>query len=370
MGVKVMKKIVCILVLLCVILGCFCSCIDDIKNQKLYDKGLSLLEEGRYGEAYMIFKNLGDYEDAAQIFSRFVYVRDLEIVTNPNGLSTYEIYYNEDNLPIQKIETDPDGRKIVWEYTYYSDGNLKSKSVVGDGFYIGGWQRLYKYDARNNLIKMTYINYNGVYNETYVYDDNNRLVEENLKPHGSSDTRMTYEYDANGNVVREVKYLYESVTEIKEYTYDVNGRLIRQVVRDKQRNSKFFDYEYDANGNVIKEVERNGKDEVVWTTNYVYDDAMRLIHEYYTDANGNDGNIRDYVYDEKGRLIREPGYEYTYDALGNVVKLKSLYMFQPNGEVHEYECRLVYIPYDLSELSEFTLTHLVDFLGNPFIIED
>ena len=107
-----MKRIVCMLVLVCVMLGSFCACIDEYKNQKKYEEGLRYLEEGSYGLAYTVFKNLGDYEDSAEILSHFVYVRERATVTDSQGVGTEEMYYNEDNLlMLLSVHELPDQRQ-------------------------------------------------------------------------------------------------------------------------------------------------------------------------------------------------------------------------------------------------------------------
>ena len=358
-----MKKIVCILVLLCVILGCFCSCANEIKNRESYNKGLRLLEAGRYSEAYVVFKNLGDYEDSAEILSHFVYVRERATVTDSQGVSTEEMYYNEDNLPIQKIVTDHNGHKDIYEYTYYSNGLLKSEVLVDT--LLHEHRYFYKYDAHNNLIKKTYIDYDGSECvETYVYDDDDRLVK-----HVIDDRYYTYEYDDNGNVVREIKYLNGKENRTRLYTYDVNGQMIRQIIIQDAWptvTTSRYDYTYDYGGNLTKEVETKGN-KITSTTHYVYDEGSRVIQIYDTDDKGKVTYSRKYEYDEQGRLISEPQREYTYDARGNLVKVEVPDPYQPIGRISEYECKLVYIPYDLSEMSEPTLTNLINFLGNPFM---
>ena len=362
-----MKRIVCMLVLVCVMLGSFCACIDEYKNQKKYEEGLRYLEEGSYGLAYTVFKNLGDYKDSEKIFSRFVYVRDRVTHTDPSGNVTTEvIYYNEDNLPIQKIVTHPNGRNDICEYTYYSDGRLKN--IV----YPGSNKIWYKYDAHDNLIKRINIfSWGGkdVLDE-YVYDENGRLIEHKGDQY-SQPERETYEYDGDGNIVRTVVYYNPSYYDISEFNYDDNGRLISKVVRECDNrpecyryNIDNYDYTYDSDGNLIKVSQI---DEGLRSTNYVYDEASRLISEYYTNAEGEVTSSYEYKYDEKGRLIADNKYEYTYDVLGNLVKTKSIKEYDYYlGRESEYECRLVYIPYDIAELPEESVEHYVQFLGYPF----
>ena len=349
------------LVLACVILGCFCACTDEKKNQKSYEEGLRLLEERKYEEAYEVFKSLGDYEDSAKILSRFVYVREKATITDAYHVTTEQMYYNEDNLPIQRIVTEDDGRKDIYEYTYYSDGNLKSEVLVRS--ILDGYSYFYKYDAHNNLIQKTYIDYKGVEHVVkYVYDDDDRLVKE-ITSFGRC---VAYEYDKNGNMVKSTWYDSDGyVEQVWEYIYDVHGRLI-QKMRDYALNFTYFEYSYDSCGNLIKEVE-HAKDVTKSKTFYVYDEASRLIKKYSKDLKGNLTALQEYAYDEQGRLISDPRYEYTYDENGNVVKTYYPDPYQPVGAECVYELRLVYIPYDLSEMAEPTVTNLVDFLGNPFM---
>lgn len=145
------------------------------------------------------------------------------------------------------------------EFTdYYTRGNLTESSVYGR-FSIS-----YVYDEENKLIEQNFSFDNGVTRKDVFVYKNGKLVEKNnYDTKGEIEERTFYEYQGE-NIVRSVnkrrsysdpKVFLES---IDEYTYDAQSRLIK-LVHDGFSNSLDYTrtYEYLPN-NVIKEVRYSG----------------------------------------------------------------------------------------------------------------
>jgi len=118
--------------------------------------------------------------------------------------------YNSAGLVTAVKNTNGNSTISEYDYTYYFDGNQRTKTEVA-----------------------------GV--TTYTYDGLNRLKTATLH----DGTVQEYEFDANGN---RTKLTITNDTEISEttYTYDANDRLTSQT-----ENGIITDYTYDNNGNML-----------------------------------------------------------------------------------------------------------------------
>ena len=64
-----MKRVVCILIFVCLLLPCLTSC-----NMASYIEAKRLIKKQDYHAAYKIFEQLGEYKDAEKYSARFQYV--------------------------------------------------------------------------------------------------------------------------------------------------------------------------------------------------------------------------------------------------------------------------------------------------------
>ena len=161
--------------------------------------------------------------------------------------------------------------------------------------------------------------------ETYVYDSQGRLVEDN------------YLFDVlNGNEY--LSYINYDTSEtddivnsiVKDYFYSKDGYVLgstsnsydsykRLVSKSHDIGPKTFTKSYQYNKTRIEQ-EENCTGEML---TYIYDSMGRIFH--ITSANNN----RQYNYDKYGRLIREDNqlldktYTYEYNEIGNIVSKKT-----------------------------------------------
>ena len=122
-----MKKLISVLLLICLTALCLASCMDN--KQAKYDEAMALIGEGKFTEAYEIFKGLGDYNDSETIVKRFRYVPTDAIFTSEKDGTTesagsINIYYNDNNLPKQIVENEANGDRNVADYAYDAKGNV------------------------------------------------------------------------------------------------------------------------------------------------------------------------------------------------------------------------------------------------------
>ena len=195
----------------------------------------------------------------------------------------------------------------VREYTYHTDGKLKSlkdytNPLVNSDSYI---LKEYTYDVFDRVTSMTYTNSN----------DLDTVMESHQ-----------YEYDKNSNITKETNINNypaqdsEKVNESRTYEYDGLGQLLKSVLTDHNSGAvSETAYTYDKVGNRLTETEGNK------ITRYTYNHLNQLTavtettdgtvtsqKSYLHDANGNQILVTDTIknevitsrYDVENRLTK------------------------------------------------------------------
>ena len=310
-----MKKILALLIVLCLLGSCLVAC-----NSTKYDDALKLIDEGNYTEAYKLLSELGDYKDAKALLASFYYVPVSGTYTEGDETLTVEFFYTAANLPLRTVERLGDEVMYTADYTY--DDNLDLVRIVYGGGDPGEY--VYTYDDERRLIK-----------EVHSYGDGEVYTEE-------------YTYDADGNRIRSV-YLYPGGGRITDYTYE-NGVLVRTVETYGDGSVYTTDFVYDESGKLVRE-EFDSRDGLSGTYTYIYDENGNMIEERDIYSDG-ESAFYIYTYDEKGNMLTANftytdsfsySEEYTYDEDGNLTKL--VYAI-PDGDtqIWEREYKLVFIP--------------------------
>ena len=194
-------------------------------------------------------------------------------ISTPFGTITYT--FNE----LNRIQTITDRNNKVTNHSYDAAGNLILTN------YPNGITEERQYDSRNRVTsivqKDSFNNIISRYNYTfdllgnpvriiendrrqidYVYDSNNRLIEEKIQDPDSNDRTIAYTYDRVGNRLRK----QDSIDGITTYKFDENNRLL------EERNNLPRRYQYDHNGNLTSIFEPEGA-----VLNYIWDSRNRLI---------------------------------------------------------------------------------------------
>lgn len=240
---------------------------------------------------YKEFEACGDYEDSAEILSRFTVLPDmLTSITN----------------------TTTDNLGNVSEDTYAS----------------------YEYDEKGTsqddpILELLGISDYG-YDFKYEYDDTDRIISVKLVKWGTVDAIVTPEYDESGNIVKATIQTNDD-TYTSTYTYDAQNRLIsaeKYVVKwGKVTPYPYsYTYSYDANGNLTEEsyscIHEGTTDK--FKTTYSYDAGGNLTEESYS-----------YVYQlHYSYPFVDAHYKnttYSYDANGYLVMKKETSTTDPNS---------------------------------------
>lgn len=98
------------------------------------------------------------------------------------------------------------------------------------------------------------------------------------------------------------------------YTYDGLHRLTGATYS----TGESYAYAYDAVGNRVAMTDTTG------TTTYTYDDANRLTRAAERSSALPDASVQTYTWDDRGNLIHDGAFIYTYSAAGWMVRAESL----------------------------------------------
>ena len=282
--------------------------------------------------------------------------------TVTSGGETTNYTYNLANMLVSQTT----GEKLTEQYTYYLNGNQKSKTSNGE-------TTTYEYDAMNRLVKENNTEYSfddfgnrasmtsGADTVTYEYDLNNRLTESNEVSGGITKT-TNYSYDNNGNqtikTVMTTKpysdqaskdYFISGTTNenIALYSYNCYNQLI-----EADTNGVVSNYSYAPDG--LRHSKTVGEN----TTTFVYDNA-NIVEEIASDGTNkyyrgfeiikNDDNLY-YIYNGQGDvtiLTDNTGTtvtNYSFDAYGNQSEENEVYNpFGYRGEYTDEETGFIYL---------------------------
>ena len=314
---------------------------EDPSKEIMYKTAMEALRKSNYTKAQELFTQLGDYKDAKDYLSRFVYIPDTLLRTDvyTNGVLTQstpavhnttgsgQIFSSDGGLLMSTEESQDHGQVENWYYsggymlikTYRKDGTLFSekKTPTGGGNtadYIGGYYISYYYHPDGTLDKdqgeeylhamkqtakvIDQLNFNG----TYTYNEAGLLVmyKRNYSWGGQGHYTETYTYDEAGRLIKletvkegdvflsptaALSGQQRTETSLKEFRYDEDGN----VTYTLQHTVSYApgaeptvvhaetEYTYE-NGRLIGETSTFGENsDTVFETCYIYGDYLGYI---------------------------------------------------------------------------------------------
>lgn len=174
----------------------------------------------------------------------------------------------------------------------------------------------YKYDTNGNLIEKETDYYNSTvssrinYKYVYMYDERNRLIEQNEYRLYSLNYKYKYQYNEFDSVSVMLKYDEDGKLHTEyNYEYDNNKRLSKLTEREVWLSSDYgYVRKYSYSGNTVTEVTTMLKDGAPFGTMiWEYDSHKNLLKETWTnDETGKSTVQKDnsYEYNSKGQLTR------------------------------------------------------------------
>jgi len=216
-------------------------------------------------------------------------------IVEPDGSTTAKTYDASGNVLTEQLYVNT-GAPRTRSYAYDLNNRLSLFTDVDGTVTEFGW------DAANNKVSERIVSTtdpNAVRETIFVYDLNNRLIQQIFDPNGLAIVETTH-YDKVGNVVASV----DGNGHTTIFAYDLANRIT--VETDALGNAKA--YEYDAVGNRIAITDARKE-----TTRLFYDRNNRLVLEQSPVVG---------VYDPRTNSFSSTNLttRHIYDALGNEVQ--------------------------------------------------
>lgn len=355
-----------------------------------YVAAMAKLEEGKWQEAYDLFKASADPKAAAEL-EKFVFVPTSIIRKNSNGRDLVHTFaYDERGNLLSEIEKGDYSwtmeRDDTITYTYDAMGNLLShESRYGDEVY----RTVYTYDEKGNELTYAYYNVYGdiqnsytntydeqgrlaktehydrldaaeKYTEVFTYDEQDRVLTRTITRADSEPTVHTYVYAEDGSYQKS----YNSGVFAYTYWYDKEGRTVKHeaVNTETDEVKEYSETRYDEMGHKVYYCSEYYGSGYVKTTTYneqgleltsqtthdgelysmtasTYDEkGNKLTYEYFYGDTTWGRNT--YTYDEQNRLLTKKAmsntgwhqYTYSYDEAGYCIKVEQ------DGADEDYVC--------------------------------
>ena len=299
---------------------------DD--GNDVYSQANSLINEGKFEEAYKMLLTVKSEQRAKEMLNDFLVVFETEsrYGRGNNGTSLFDEIKSEYDEKGNLIKVTDFGHnrdiQTVTQMSYDKDNNLLSKDIYYSGAEKPKISIKYTYDSNGWLIKelRTDRSENGIeYDEMfeYVYDSHGNVIERRTTNYFGFETvdvvKYVLKYDEKGRLIE--KYNEEEPEYATHYTYYEDGTL-------KKEESEGWLKEYDENGNIVKSDTGDEKDD------YVYNQDGKLLK--HTCDDGKTVTVYEYTYDENGYLVKKTAdsdeygvttWQYYNDAYGNPEKV-------------------------------------------------
>ena len=216
-----------------------------------------------------------EYNDNGQLIGTLEKDEDNEIVENrtfaynSDGLLSKEYIhyldgtadeisyaYNEDLLLVSKVFVDSDGEKGNYHTFAYQNGKIISEA---------------EFDSNDKLLT----------SQSFTRDEQNRLVEENIKTHDDA-YRQVYVYNDGELPFQRKRYNNKNqLVERISYTYNENGNYTEMKTEGTQ-GIDITTFEYDENQNLVLQEERSTEGELKSSISQSFDNENRILTSIYT----------------------------------------------------------------------------------------
>jgi hypothetical protein len=239
----------------------------------------------------------------------------------------------------QAVSKDLASMSLKGKISFVLESEYEAKLI--NGVYVKGEKRSeyeYKFNTRGNKTMLSNL-YSHPSITEYKYDSNHFLIEEKMTT-GKSVIQYKIANSAQGKPV-EIKTFYESgnTGSLQKYTYNSYGLLNMIEIFDEDKSVNREIYKYTANGELLSK--SNRESEIDFT---IFGDSYSYLEEY--DGYGNiikkkslslwdeNNSISLYTYDKNNLLTEyqftnmftelkeeeKTTFEYTFDEQGNWIK--------------------------------------------------
>ena len=303
-----------------------------------YDKNDNKVKETYSNGDYKTF----EYDYDGKLLKEEHFRKD-DVKKKEDIVYTYDLSGNV--VKVVQSKYNEEGEDLIrYKVNAYDGRNRLVSSYEGEKETPSENERLrYSYNDKNELIKVTYPNFEtGTKEVIYEYNENGKVMNIKAVTSSSQGEKLIrqYTYSPKGNVENIKDYTgFDAGNDnyiLRSYEYDLFDRVthIKYANSDDPEKSKEeYKFTYDKNGNILTEEIYNdylteAQDKIHVVKNYTYDELGRLTRVDVTDKLGNDSvSTTSYTYDKVGNRLsktRDGAKEdYEYNDLNELLKVKS-----------------------------------------------
>ncbi len=133
-------------------------------------------------------------------------------------------------------------------------------------------------------------------------DPNKKISDQTIEIQGET----TKNFDRNGRLTDQSWVSYVGGASKKwNFTYDTQGRILEEAMYNETGLDETITYAYSGNNLVQKTWYKGAKKNLEKTWYYQYNNASKLLSEYWTDATGRVAWKSNYKYDIQGNMIEK-----------------------------------------------------------------
>lgn len=308
-------KLFSLMFVLVIVVTSFAACGDDKATGGENGSGNDAVNEEKEAS--------GEQQKHIPVEERTEVYMPIKVTETGKSTTVIDLTYDENGKLIKEVVTKEDNSSdksyvSLCEYSYDEFGNCtRDYTEWSDG---DSTERKYSYtyDGNGNILTKTDDTNGDVY--TYTYDENGNVLTENA----DDSYVVSYVYDDAGNILSKKKeFLGYTSVETWEYSYDNNGNKVFRKHTDEEGKIKEATYKYDTAGNLLEE-----RDALIGNRDYEFDKNGNLTREvWYGEADEIMFDTQ-YTYNDKNELVKTKGlinldgghsYEitYTYEYKGN-----------------------------------------------------
>lgn len=209
------------------------------------------------------------------IITVFIFAMLITIVSCSNESVKYT-----SQLLTSMTQYDISGKELSKDtYVYDENGHLIEENTFLEDY---STKTVYLYNEKGQLIKETQTNCFDskieIYSFTYEYDKNNSLVTKNrFNENNQQIGQISYEYDSKNRLI---KVSDTTINQTATYTYRDNNEysVKTEIILDNNTFYSIISYELDDNGNILHQIAyaQNSDDEIEQEDYYNYNERNQI----------------------------------------------------------------------------------------------
>jgi len=242
-------------------------------------------------------------------------------------------FYDKKGNVIKVVNYDSkDSITSVLKYSYDNNNNRTSYSRFKGNEKQLTYNKSIRYDAKNNKIAESGFDGASVFNNTFTYDTNGKVLEIKYTTDKTLSEKRTFKYsgtttemsivspsnvvlsreisilDNKNNVLEETKYIQNNVAQKSNYTYDPTGKKVEEIKENLGTLAYRRKFTYSSTGSLVSISEEKPGVKPLITYQYKYDAKGSVVDEKWVKDAGKEYSTKSHKYDVKDLLVETEFY--------------------------------------------------------------